>query len=107
MRPSPREIKSCQDCHQSILWTTTRAGKRMAVDVTPVDDGITACYRDTASVWRSRDLRAAGALPPAAWETRHTPHVLTCEALKPVQEFIPGIAPVLHLNTRRRRRPRR
>jgi hypothetical protein len=76
--PAPSEIRACTRCGEPILWTTTAAGKRMAVDPRPADDGNQACYRVSPGAWKSRSLSAADALPLARWEHRYRPHVASC-----------------------------
>lgn len=78
MIPAPSEIRACTRCSEPILWTITAAGKRMAVDPHPADDGNQACYRVSPGTWQSRSLSAADALPLARWEHRYRPHVASC-----------------------------
>lgn len=66
----------CHDCHRPVLWTVTDAGKRLAVDPEPNQDGNTVAFRDGHGVFRSR--RPTEELPAAAWEKTYMPHVATC-----------------------------
>ncbi|MGI5286605.1 hypothetical protein ACQEVF_25155 [Nonomuraea polychroma] len=109
MIPAPSELRACRDCGEPVLWTTTAAGKKLAVDPAPAEDGNQACYRAEPRSWVSRSLDAAGARPPANWETRHRPHVATCTGRPAVQEQLPGVTPkdapnVVRLDPRRRGR---
>lgn len=107
MIPAPSELRHCTDCGQPILWTTTQAQKRMAVDPHPDDRGNQACYRISHRSWLSRSLDAAGAPPPTRWEHRYKPHIATCAKRRPVQPELPGLEPagatVTRLDTRRTR----
>ncbi|MFC7909023.1 hypothetical protein [Streptomyces nigra] len=71
MRPIP-----CRDCRQPVLWTTTEAGKKLAVDPDPNPAGNTAVWRDGTGAIRSR--RPSDELPLCGWERLHMPHVATC-----------------------------
>lgn len=112
MIPAPSELRPCRDCHEPVLWTTTAAGKRLAVDPHPVDDGNQACYRASPRSWVSRSLDGADARPPAAWEHRYRPHVASCTGRPTQQEPLPGLTPstppnVVRLDPRRHRKNRR
>jgi hypothetical protein len=106
--PAPSELHACRDCGEPVLWTTTAAGKKLAVDPAPAEDGNQACYRNDHRQWVSRSLDGAGARPPARWETRHRPHVASCPGPPMVQEQLPDITPpppnVVRLDPRRRAR---
>ncbi|MFB4273058.1 hypothetical protein [Nonomuraea sp. GTA35] len=110
MIPAPSELRPCNDCGRPVLWTTTAAGKRLAVDPHPTEDGNQACYRAAPRSWSSRSLDGAGARPPAAWEHRYRPHVATCTGRPAVQEQLPGMTPksmpsnVIRLEPRQRSR---
>ncbi|NUS83005.1 MAG: hypothetical protein HOY75_09675 [Streptomyces sp.] len=101
MRPIP-----CRDCRRPVLWTTTEAGKRLAVDPTPDDTGNTAVWRDGTGAVRSR--RPTAELPLTGWERLHMPHVATCptrtEQLALPGTLPPGVASLA--DHRRKRRPR-
>ncbi|MGI5161424.1 hypothetical protein [Microbispora sp. CA-102843] len=90
MIPAPSELRPCRDCTKPILWTTTVANKRLAVDPTPDETGNQACYRDPAGTWRSRSLTGTDARPPKDWEARYVPHVATCARRRPVQTALPA-----------------
>ncbi|GIH70305.1 hypothetical protein [Sphaerimonospora thailandensis] len=93
MIPAPSELRPCRDCTRPILWTTTAAARRLAVDPTPDDTGNQACYRDTTGTWRSRSLNGSSAPTPADWEDRFVPHVATCPNRRPVQTALPAAPP--------------
>ncbi|MGP3917649.1 hypothetical protein [Nonomuraea sp. 10N515B] len=111
MIPAPSELRACRDCGRSVLWTTTAAGKRLAVDPHPAEDGNQACYRIAPRSWVSRSLDGADARPPARWEERYRPHVATCTGRPAVQEALPVVLPdppnVIRIDPRRRGRARR
>ncbi|MFE0036799.1 hypothetical protein [Streptomyces sp. NPDC059015] len=75
---TPRPHATCPDCRRPIRWTTTEAGKRLAVDPDPHPDGNTAIWRDGTGATRSR--RPTAELPLCGWERLHKPHVATCPA---------------------------
>ncbi|GAA4924393.1 hypothetical protein HD597_011280 [Nonomuraea thailandensis] len=110
MIPAPSELRPCNDCGQPVLWTTTAAGKRLAVDAHPAEDGNQACYRVVSRSWVSRSLDGADARPLARWEDRYRPHVATCTGRPAVQEQLPGMIPkgmpsnVVRLEPRQRSR---
>ena len=82
----------CTRCGHEVLWTTTDAGKRLAVDPVPDEAGNTAAYRDGTGTWRSR--RPTEELPVMAWERMYMPHVTTCKAVAPKKkppELPPGV----------------
>ncbi|MBP2704449.1 hypothetical protein JOL79_11550 [Microbispora sp. RL4-1S] len=79
MIPAPSELRPCRVCARPILWTTTAAVRRLAVDPTPDETGNQACYKDPGGLWRSRSLDGSGAPEPAPWEARFVPHVATCQ----------------------------
>lgn len=108
MIPAPSELRHCRDCGEPILWTTTQALKRLAVDPHPDERGNQACYRVSYRGWLSRSLDATGAPPPTGWEHRYKPHVASCAKLRPVQPELPGLLPpnVIPLDLKRRRRTR-
>lgn len=116
MIPAPSELRPCRDCAEPVLWTTTAANRRLAVDPVPAEDGNQACYRDAGGQWRSRSLDGADARPPARWEERHRPHVASCIGRPARQEPLPGLTPstprdtppnVIRLDPRRGRKNRR
>ncbi|MGW6502938.1 hypothetical protein [Nonomuraea angiospora] len=109
MIPAPSELRTCNDCGQPVLWTTTAVGKRLAVDPHPAEDGNQACYRAQPRTWVSRSLDGTDARPPARWEERYRPHVASCTGRPAVQDPLPGTAPaaapnVIRLDPRRRGR---
>lgn len=86
-----RRTSYCQDCYREVLWTVTDAGKRLAVDPAPDQDGNTVAFRDGHGVFRSR--RPTDELPAAAWEKTYMPHIATCpKKLKPPAALPPGVA---------------
>ncbi|MEV7805044.1 hypothetical protein AB0O28_19045 [Microbispora sp. NPDC088329] len=93
MIPAPSELRPCRACHKPILWTTTVAGRRLAVDPVPDETGNQACHKDHAGVWRSRSLTGAEAHAPKGWEDRFVPHVATCPKRRPVQTALPAMPP--------------
>ncbi|MEU8278199.1 hypothetical protein ACFYOK_37470 [Microbispora bryophytorum] len=104
MIPAPSELRPCRDCQTPILWTTTVANKRLAVDPVPDETGNQACYRDPFGTWRSRSLNGADARTPADWEARFVPHVATCSRRPPVQTALPAMPPnVIRFDPARRR----
>lgn len=113
MIPAPSELRPCRSCGQLILWTTTTAGRALAVDPAPAKDGNQACYRAAPRSWVSRSLDGADARPPAPWEDRYTPHVATCTR-RAVQEQLPltptpmppNVVPLDHAARARKRRRR-
>ncbi|MFE0727905.1 hypothetical protein ACFW2X_06575 [Streptomyces antibioticus] len=99
-RPLP-----CRDCHRPVLWTTTEAGKKLAVDPTPNPAGNTAVWRDGTGALRSR--RPTPDLPLTGWERLHMPHVATCpnrvQQLTLPGALPPGVASLdAHLRKKRR-----
>ncbi|CAL9432780.1 hypothetical protein SUDANB21_02085 [Streptomyces sp. enrichment culture] len=72
--PAPSAL--CPDCREPVLWTITEAGRRLAVDPTPTEDGNTAAYRDGVGTLRSR--RPSEELPLLPYERLYMPHVATC-----------------------------
>lgn len=91
-------LAACRDCGKPIRWTVTVAGKRLAVNPIPDEDGNTAVYRDGTGRWLSR--RPSDELPITGWERLHMPHVATCTA----QQQLPLPAGVTDLNAHRRRK---
>lgn len=69
-------IVTCPDCGHPVRWTITQAGKRLAIDPEPTEEGNTAVYRDGTGTWRSR--RPNEELPAQPWERICMPHVATC-----------------------------
>ncbi|EMF31100.1 hypothetical protein H114_00687 [Streptomyces gancidicus BKS 13-15] len=74
----PAPPSRCPVCWAPVLWTITQAGKRLAVDATPNDEGNTAAYRDGTGTMRSR--RPSAELPLLPYERLYMPHVATCGA---------------------------
>ncbi|MFG2963545.1 hypothetical protein ACGFZS_09675 [Streptomyces sp. NPDC048288] len=93
----------CRDCHRPILWTTTEAGKRLAVDPEPNELGNAAVWRDGTGAVRSR--RPSAELPLTGWERLHMPHVATCPN-RVQQPTLPGALPdgVTSLDAHRRKK---
>ena len=102
MIPLPRELSRCRSCERPVLWTVTRAGRRLAVDPRPDEKGNQACYRVGPRTWQSRSLNAADAQPLGSHEHRYMPHVATC---KPPARREPPVLPdnVIRIDTKRRR----
>ncbi|MFD3835350.1 hypothetical protein ACFWWC_03710 [Streptomyces sp. NPDC058642] len=100
MRPTP-----CRDCRRPVLWTTTEAGKRLAVDPEPNPAGNAGVWRDGTGAVRSR--RPSEELPLNGWERLHMPHVATCPA-RTEQLALPGALPagVTSLAEHRRKKRR-
>ena len=98
MRPTP-----CRDCRRPVLWTTTEAGKRLAVDPDPNPAGNAAVWRDGTGAVRSR--RPSEDLPLNGWERLYMPHVATCPA-RTEQLALPGTLPagVASLDAHRRKK---
>ncbi|MFD4788283.1 hypothetical protein ACFWN1_14730 [Streptomyces sp. NPDC058459] len=71
-----KRLIPCRDCQRPVLWTTTEAGKHLAVDPEPNPEGNTAVHRDGTGAVRSR--RPSAELPLCGWERLHMPHVATC-----------------------------
>ncbi|WP_267244390.1 hypothetical protein [Streptomyces sp. PR69] len=84
-----RRPTTCPACRQPIRWTTTQAGRHLAVDPTPDLDGNTAVWRDGTGAWRSR--RPTTELPLNGWERLHKPHVATCPANQQQLPLPPGV----------------
>lgn len=103
MIPLPRELHRCAVCSRAVLWTVTRAGRRLAVDSKPDEKGNQACYKAGTGAWQSRSLDAAEALPVQPWEHRYMPHVATCT---PPARPEPLPDNVIRIDTRRKTRPR-
>jgi hypothetical protein len=97
-----KRLVPCRDCRRPVLWTTTEAGKRLAVDPEPDPTGNAAVWRDGTGAWRSR--RPTAELPLNGWERLHLPHVATCPA-RAQQLALPAGVTSLAAH-RRKRRPR-
>ncbi|MFF5984381.1 hypothetical protein ACFY78_36620 [Streptomyces olindensis] len=95
-------LAACRDCRRPVLWTTTEAGKRLAVDPEPNPTGNAAVWRDGTGAVRSR--RPTAELPLNGWERLHLPHVATCPA-RAQQLALPAGVTSLAAH-RRKRRPR-
>ncbi|MBA0053486.1 hypothetical protein E0L36_22180 [Streptomyces sp. AJS327] len=93
----------CPQCGEPVVWTVTDAGRRLAVNKEPDDDGNTAAYRDGTGTWRSR--RPTDELPVARWEKLYMPHVATCEAQVQRRQRRPAVLPpgVADMSAYRRR----
>ncbi|MFJ5638694.1 hypothetical protein [Streptomyces sp. NPDC093223] len=96
---------TCRDCRRPVLWTTTEAGKRLAVDPEPDPQGNAAVWRDGTGTTRSR--RPSDELPLTGWERLYMPHVATCPA-RVQQLALPGPLPagVTSLDAHRRKKRR-
>lgn len=97
-----KPLTSCRDCRRPVLWTTTEAGKRLAVDPEPDPAGNAAVWRDGTGAVRSR--RPSAELPLNGWERLYMPHVATCPA-HAQQLALPASVTSLAAH-RRKRRPR-
>ncbi|QKW06998.1 hypothetical protein HUT18_11885 [Streptomyces sp. NA04227] len=99
----------CPKCRRLVLWTTTEAGKRLAVDIEPDVEGNTAVYRNGTGTWVSR--RPTDELPVMRWERLHKPHVATCPGPmprhgRPVPPVLPpGVADMSAYRRKARGRP--
>ncbi|MCX5326355.1 hypothetical protein [Streptomyces sp. NBC_00120] len=99
----------CPQCRRPVLWTTTEAGRRLAVDTEPDTDGNTAVYRNGTGTWVSR--RPTEELPVMAWERLHKPHVATCPGPAPQHDrparvaLPPGVTDISAYRRRARGRP--
>ncbi|MFD8774546.1 hypothetical protein [Streptomyces sp. NPDC059916] len=99
----------CPQCRGPVLWTTTEAGRRLAVDTEPDTDGNAAVYRNGTGTWVSR--RPTEELPVMAWERLHKPHVATCPGPAPQHDrpapvgLPPGVADISAYRRRARGRP--
>lgn len=91
----------CPDCRAPVLWTITEAGRRLAVDPTPTEDGNTAAYRDGVGTLRSR--RPSEELPLLPYERLYMPHVATCAARSTGQPDATRCLGVIRLDDHRRR----
>jgi hypothetical protein len=93
---SPSDVAACHGrgrrpgCGALIRWTTTEAGRLLAVDADPHTDGNTAIMRDAAGVLRSRRVSAERPLQP--WEHLMMPHAATCGPQKPLRPQ--GVTPI-------------
>lgn len=76
-----RSSRACPTCRRSIAWTTTEAGKRMAVDIAPSVQSRIAVRVDGAGTIRSRTLTDDFPLMPL--EQLLMPHVASCRARRP------------------------
>ncbi|WP_432041456.1 hypothetical protein [Streptomyces cadmiisoli] len=92
---------TCHDCRRPVLWTTTEAGKRLAVDPTPDPKGNAAVWRDGTGTLRSR--RPTDELPLCGWERLHLPHVATCPT-RVQQLALPAGVTSLAAHRRKKRR---
>lgn len=82
--PSAADVVECKLCHAKIRWTVTAAGKPMAVDADPSDDGNTAVYADGVGRLRSRAITdERPTLEFAEWLAM--PHAASCTAPRPRQ----------------------
>lgn len=107
MIPKRHDLEPCPNgCGAAVLVTVTEHGRRMAVDAEPHPQGNQAVYRTGTGTWRSRSLDGADARPPDPWEDTYKPHVATCTR-QVVQRPLPGLAAVISLPPRTRRRPAR
>ncbi|MFZ3595112.1 hypothetical protein [Streptomyces sp. BH104] len=104
------QTRPCPRCHRPVLWTTTEAGKWLAVDPEPDKDGNAAVYRTGTGGWVSR--RPTDELPVMAWEKLHKPHVATCDPDqipgrgRPAPTVLPpGVADMSAYRRRTRGRP--
>ncbi len=97
-----KQLAPCRDCRRPVLWTTTEAGKRLAVDPEPNPAGNAAVWRDGTSAVRSR--RPSVELPLNGWERLYMPHVATCPT-HAQQLALPASVTSLAAH-RRKRRPR-
>ncbi|MEV1167379.1 DnaJ domain-containing protein [Nonomuraea sp. NPDC049784] len=64
-------------CGQLVRWTTTEAGKPLAVNLAPDLEGNTAVWGDVHGVLRSRRVTKVRPLDP--WEKLMMPHAATCK----------------------------
>ncbi|TLQ45786.1 hypothetical protein [Streptomyces marianii] len=86
--PSDHDVTTCDSCGSRIRWTVTAAGKRLAVDADPAEDGNTAVYRDGTGRLRSRGLSSERpTLEHAEWLAK--PHVATCARPRPPRSSVP------------------
>ncbi|MEV0963292.1 hypothetical protein AB0J25_12000 [Streptomyces sp. NPDC049910] len=88
MPSSDHDVARCDSCGARIRWTTTAAGKALAVDADPDEAGNTAVYRDGAGRLRSRGLSSERpTLEHAEWRAR--PHVASCTRPRPPRRSVP------------------
>ncbi|GAB3117940.1 hypothetical protein GCM10027160_29270 [Streptomyces calidiresistens] len=81
--PIPHDATPCSSCDRLVLWTTTEAGRLLAVDAEPNRAaGNTAIYRDGTGRLRSRAL-TKDRPNRENYEELHIPHVANCPAPRP------------------------
>lgn len=96
----------CPQCRKPVVWAVTEAGKRLALDPGPNEDGNQAAYRDgtPAATWHTRQLRKGQ--EPYRWERRYMPHVATCgkQQRQPAtpKQLPANVIPITRAKTRRR-----
>jgi hypothetical protein len=70
------EASFCQACDARIIWATTEAGAKQALDYQPNPGGNVMAFHGVAG-WQARST-ASGSEPRHPLEKTHMPHAATC-----------------------------
>jgi hypothetical protein len=76
------EAAFCDTCTARIIWATTEAGAKQALDRQPNPLGNVIAYQDATGSWHARST-ASGAQPRHPLEKTYMPHPATCTGRRP------------------------